>query len=296
MSEFLEHVEQIWEYVWIYVSSIPWGSVVEIFILYLVIYTILKGAKGSRFGQALAGLGVLAALLFAFSYLFHFEVLTRIVQFILIYIAVSSVVIFQPEIRRILMTVGAFGFFERPKHRPDGSVTPEYLVETILELSKIRMGALIALERGISLRSYEEAGIALDAIYSRELIQSIFTPPLPLHDGGMVLRNGRIASAHCIFPVSNHPDLIAHGMRHRAAVGLSEETDALVIIVSEESGAVSVAHNGRMIRLDGDSRASSLLRWARKALPEDSRDRGLIKYMTAPLQRFFAKITKGDRK
>lgn len=296
MSAFLEHVERIWEYVWIYVSSIPWGSVVEVFILYLVIYTILKGAKGSRFGQALAGLGVLAALLFAFSYLFHFEVLTRIVQFILIYIAVSSVVIFQPEIRRILMTVGAFGFFERPKHRPDGSVTPEYLVETILELSKIRMGALIALERGISLRSYEEAGIALDAIYSRELIQSIFTPPLPLHDGGMVLRNGRIASAHCIFPVSNHPDLIAHGMRHRAAVGLSEETDALVIIVSEESGAVSVAHNGRMIRLDGDSRASSLLRWAKKALPEDSRDRGLIKYMTTPLQRFFAKMTKGDRK
>ncbi|MBO7482544.1 MAG: diadenylate cyclase [Kiritimatiellae bacterium] len=296
MSEFLEHAGRICEFVWIYVSSIPWGSVVEVFILYLVIYAILKGAKGSRFGQALAGLGVLAALLFAFSYLFHFEVLTRIVQFLLLYIAVSSVVIFQPEIRRILMTVGAFGFFERPKHRPDGSVTPEYLVETILELAKIRMGALIALERGISLRSYEEAGIALDAIYSRELVQSIFTPPLPLHDGGMVLRNGRIASAHCIFPVSNHPDLIAHGMRHRAAVGLSEETDALVIIVSEESGAVSVAHNGRMIRLDGESRASSLLRWARKALPEDSRERGFLKYVTAPFQRLFARMTKGDRK
>ena len=275
--------------------SISISAVLQIAILYLVIYAILRGARGSRFGQALAGIGILAAFLSAFSYLFHFDVLTRIVQFLLLYIAVSSVVIFQPEIRRILMTVGAFGFIEKPKHTGDGSVTPEYLVETLLELSRVRMGALLAFERGISLRSYESTGVAVDALYSRELVRSIFTPPLPLHDGGMVIRNGRIASAHCIFPVSNHPDLIRHGMRHRAAVGLSEETDALVIVVSEESGAISVAHNGRMTKLDEENREAMLIRWVSKALPTDPRRLGLRHALATPLRKVINRITKGGR-
>ena len=271
------------------------SAILQIAILYLVIYTILKGARGSRFGQALAGIGILAALLSAFSYLFHFDVLTRIVQFLLVYIAVSSVVIFQPEIRRILMTVGAFGFLEKPKHGPDGAVTPEYLVETLLELSKERMGALLAFERGNSLRSYEATGVAVDALYSRELVRCIFTPPLPLHDGGVVIRDGRIASAHCLFPVSNHPDLIRNGMRHRAAVGLSEETDALIVVVSEETGTISVAHNGRMFRLESDGREAALLRWVSKALPPDPRRRGLRHALMQPLQKIFARLSKGDR-
>ena len=130
------------------------------------------------------------------------------------------------------------------------------------------MGALIAFERGISLRGYEETGVRLNALFSRELVQSIFTPPLPLHDGGMTMRDGRISSAHCIFPVSNNPDLLSSGMRHRAAVGLSEETDALIVVVSEESGAVSVAHNGRLFRYYGDMREAALRRWVTKAMRE----------------------------
>lgn len=277
-------------------ESVSISAIVQIAILYFVIYAILKGARGSRFGQALAGVGVLAALLTAFSYLFHFDVLTRIVQFLLLYIAVSSVVIFQPEIRRILMTVGAFGFLERPKHRPDGSVEPEFMVDSIIELSAMRVGALVAFERGISLRSYEDTGVSLDAVYSRELVRCIFTPPLPLHDGGLVMRDGRIASAHCIFPVSNRPDLINRGMRHRAAVGLSEETDALVVVVSEETGDVSVAHNGRLVCLSGPALRPSLLRWVSKALPEDPRGRSLLRLFSEPLHRLVAKLSKGDRK
>ncbi len=269
------------------------SAIVQIAILYLVIYTILKGARGSRFGQALAGVGILAMLLFAFSYLFHFDVLTRIVQFLLAYIAVSTVVIFQPEIRRILMTVGAFGFLEKPKHDSNGAVMPDYLVETLLELANSRMGALLAFERGISLRSYEGTGIALEAIYSRELARLIFTPPLPLHDGGVIIRNGRIASAHCIFPVSNNPDLISHGMRHRAAVGLSEETDALIVVISEESGAISIAHNGRMIKLEGDTRVA-LHRWVTKALRADPRQRGFVQLLTSAFHSLTARFTKGD--
>ena len=247
------------------------SAIVQIAILYFVFYAILKGAKGSRFGQALMGFGILAALLIAFVYLFHFDVLTRIVQFLLIYIAVSTVVIFQPEIRRILSAVGAFGFLEKPKYGPGDAATPDLVVETLIYLADKRIGALLAFERGISLRGYEETGVLLDAVFSRGLVTSIFTPPLPLHDGGAVLRNGRLSSAHCIFPVSNNPDLIANGMRHRAAVGLSEDTDALVVAVSEETGDISVARNGRLFRYRGAQREESLMRWVSKALPDTGR-------------------------
>ena len=256
----MSHLNAIWDMVSV-------SAVVQIAILYVVIYTILKYAKGSRFGQVLMGVGLLSAALIAFTFVFRFDVLSIIVKSLLIYLAISTVVIFQPEIRRVLGQVGAFGFLDKPKYAADGSATPEFIVQTIVALANRRIGALIAFERGISLRSYEATGVALDAMFSRELVETVFTPPLPLHDGGMTIRNGRIAAAHCVFPVSNNPDLISSGMRHRAAVGLSDETDALVIAVSEETGSVSVAHNGRLIRHVGDQRAQSLIRWVTKAMP-----------------------------
>ena len=265
------------------------SAVVQIAILYLVIYAILKSAKGSRFGQVLMGVGLLAAAMIVFTYVFEFDVLSVLVRSLLVYLAISTVVIFQPEIRRGLGQVGAFGFFDRPKYSPDGSVTPEFFVQTIVALADRRIGALIAFERGISLRSYEATGVALDAMFSRELVEAIFTPPLPLHDGGMTIRNGRIASAHCVFPVSNNPELITSGMRHRAAVGLSDETDALVIAVSEETGSVSVAHNGKLIRYVGDQRAQSLTRWVAKALPNGANHKNEF------FRKFYGRLTGKGR-
>ena len=272
------------------------SAIVQIAILYFVFYAILKGAKGSRFGQALMGFGILAALLIAFVYLFHFDVLTRIVQFLLIYIAVSTVVIFQPEIRRILSAVGAFGFLEKPKYGPGDAATPDLVVETLIYLADKRIGALLAFERGISLRGYEETGVLLDAVFSRGLVTSIFTPPLPLHDGGAVLRNGRLSSAHCIFPVSNNPDLIANGMRHRAAVGLSEDTDALVVAVSEETGDISVARNGKLFRYTGDQRAESLRRWLARTLPRADDGGSRLGALRKWLRKSADASPKGDRK
>lgn len=248
------------------IPDIMLSDVAQILILYLVIYSILKAAKGSRVGQVLTGVGIIAAAMVAFTFLFRFDVLSHIVQAILVYLAISTVVIFQPEIRRVLGQVGAFGYLERPKHYADGAATPELVVDAVLALSERRIGALIALERGISLRGYESTGVAADAIFTRELVTCLFTPPLPLHDGGVTIRNGRIAAAHCVFPVSNNPDLVARGMRHRAAVGLSEETDALVVVVSEETGAVSIAHNGKLVTYPLDARRTSLMRWVTKAM------------------------------
>ncbi|MBO7721685.1 MAG: diadenylate cyclase CdaA [Kiritimatiellae bacterium] len=257
-------------------NAVSVSAIVQIAILYFVIYAILKYARGSRFGQVLMGVGVITIAMFAVTFLFHFDVLSTIVQALLIYLAISTVVIFQPEIRRILSQVGAFGYFEKPKYTPEGCATTEFVTETILHLSSRRIGALIAFERGISLRGYEDTGVATDAVFSRELVETILTPPLPLHDGGLTIRNGRIAAAHCVFPVSNNPDLADSGMRHRAAVGLSEETDALVVVVSEETGVVSVAHNGKLIRYSGEQRAQSLMRWIDKAMPEGRRARSLF--------------------
>lgn len=275
--------------------NISLSDAVQIAILYFAIYAILKGAKGSRFGQALMGIGVLATLAGVFSFAFHFDVLSRIVQILLIYMAISTVVIFQPEIRRFLQAVGAFGYFEAPKHHADGSATPELVVETLQELAKRRMGALIAFERGISLRAYESTGVMTDAIFTPEMVKSIFTPPLPLHDGGVVMRDGRISSAHCIFPVSNNPNLIASGMRHRAAVGLSEETDALVIVVSEERGIISVARNGKLYRY-APGQTASLMRWVSRALPDDQRDTSLVSKLFKPFQRLFVQKEEAEEK
>ena len=273
------------------------SAIAQIFILYLVVYAILKRAKGSRFGQVLTGVGMLAAAMFAFTFLFHFDVLSAIVRALLVYLAISTVVIFQPEIRRVLSQVGAFGSMERRRYGPGGAATPALVAEAVVALSSRRIGALLAFERGISLKGYEETGVPLNATFSRELLECLFTPPMPLHDGGVTLRDGRISAAHCVFPVSGNPDLAGGGMRHRAAVGLSEETDALVVVVSEETGAVSVAHNGRLVRYSGEQCAPSLERWLAKALPGRRRPGRVASFLASKfLSRLPGRFAKGSGK
>jgi diadenylate cyclase len=275
-------------------SAAEWpdlSTVAQIAILAVAIYAILKRARGSRFGQALLGVVFLAVLLMLFTFVLHFDVLSVILKSLLAYLAISTVVIFQPEIRRMLSQFGAFGSLERRRFQASGAATPEYAAETILHLSKQRTGALLAFERGISLRSYEETGVPLHADLTCELLSCILTPPLPLHDGGITVRDGRLVAAHCVFPVSNSPSLVTSGMRHRAAVGLSEDTDAIVVVVSEESGNVSVAHNGRLIRLGrGGDASDSLVRWVSKALDRERRGNRWL----APIQALFTK--KGTKK
>lgn len=250
--------------------QIGFNDAIQILILFFGVYALIRYVKGTRSAQVLLGFCVLVVSLLLFTSLFRFDVLARVVYFLLIYLALSMVVVFQQEIRRVLALVGGQHLFSRQYALRQSSL-PEVLCRCVLNLSQARIGALIAVERGISLCSYEDSGVKLNALVSRELLVSIFTPPLPLHDGGIIIREGRIAAAHCLFPVSNQSELISSGMRHRAAVGLSEETDAVVIVVSEETGRISAAYNGRLHQYSEDKVDKLILRWLRVAMPNDRR-------------------------
>ena len=273
------------------------SPIIQIIILWFSIYAILKRAKGSRFGQALMGVGILVTILALFTYLLNFTVLAALIKYLLIYFAISSVVIFQPEIRRFLATIGALGNFDRQSQSYDNDkLTPESFTEIIKELSIKKMGALFAFERGISLRGYEETGIRLDAVISPELIITIFTPPLPLHDGGAIIRNGRLASAHCLFPVSHNSALARNGMRHRAMVGISEETDAVSVMVSEETGNICVAYKGKLVTFKQGCDPTIITHWIRKAIPDNTSESNFFPKQIKSLKKFWNNILQGIEK
>jgi len=171
--------------------------------------------------------------------------LTYFFAFFLVLIAI----IFQPELRDGLMQLGKRHIFYVEPKKEEIEKTLREIVSAAGALSRKKIGALVAIQRDIGLKRYAESGVILDAELSSELIQNIFYPGAPLHDGGLIVQGTKMVAASCLFPLSDNPDLErALGMRHRAAVGLSENSDALIVIVSEESGAISLAINGQLTR------------------------------------------------
>jgi len=247
------------------IQQIGWKDIAQILILYLAVYSLLRYVRGTRSAQMLLGGGLIIVALLVLTYLLGFDVLSQVIYFLLGYMAIILIVVFQHELRRFLALLVGKTLFPKTIGMSQLHV-PDNLSLCIQKLSSKKIGALIAIERGISLTGYEDTGIKLDAIIGPELMISLFTPPLPLHDGGAIIRNGRIAAAHCLFPISNQPALNTSGMRHRAAVGLSEETDAVIVAVSEETGTVSVAYSGKLRRYPEDSE-KRVLRWLRFAMP-----------------------------
>ncbi len=162
-------------------------------------------------------------------------------------LTVTLVIIFQPELRHALARLGSANWFSF--NRSQKQAFFEVFSDTVICLSQKRTGALIAFERGISLGEHAETGVRLDAIFSKELVQTIFNPKTALHDGGMIISNETIHSAGCVFPVTQrHLSDRSLGLRHRAAIGVSEETDAVAIVVSEETGNISICADGKMER------------------------------------------------
>jgi diadenylate cyclase len=155
-------------------------------------------------------------------------------------------VIFQPELRRILAQLGNFPLFQTPHEQRENI---EVIIQTVERLADVRIGALIALEQSIQLQESVESGISIDCVATPEMLETIFFPNNAIHDGGVIIKGDRIAYAACIFPLTRRQDLNKSlGTRHRAAIGLSEETDAVIVVVSEETGAISYAFKGALVR------------------------------------------------
>ena len=229
--------------------SIIWRPILEIAILWYVFYLLLIFIKGTPAVQVLKGL-IFLIILFVVS-LFVAQQLNLIIiswilpKFLAIFL-ITFLIIFQPELRRGLAQLGQgpiLGLFFREERIIDE------ITEAVYGLAKKKIGAIIALEREIGLKPYIESGVPLDSKVNSELLHTIFMPNTPLHDGGVVIQNGRITAAGCLFPLTQNPRISKTlGTRHRAAVGLTDETDALVIVVSEETGAVSLAREGKLVR------------------------------------------------
>ncbi len=224
----------------------PVRDTLDILLVAAGIYWLLLLIRGTRAIQILVGLIVLIALSLA-SQLFQLAALGMILERLLEPAVLIIVILFQNDIRRALARVGR-GFFPSFSAQRETQVVEE-IVRAAGALSQRRHGALIVLERESNLGDLIEAGVAVDASLSKELLASIFQPSSPMHDGAVVIQDGRVSSAGCILPLTLRTDLPEGlGTRHRAAVGITEETDALVVVVSEETAKISVVLNGEMIR------------------------------------------------
>jgi diadenylate cyclase len=239
-------------------------DVTQILILAMALYYFFRLVRGTRSAQMMLGLGLVLVAVIGLTLLAKLEVLAWILGTLSVYVAVSLVVIFQPEIRRALAMVGGGALVggAGTSHVP----VAERLVSIVTRLAARRHGALLAIERDIALKSFLESGVLIDAPLEEDLLLTIFYPRTPLHDGGVILRGDRIFAARCVFPLTQRADLDGElGTRHRAAIGLSEETDAVVIVVSEETGAISIAHDGRLFQALGPDK---LRRYLVALLPE----------------------------
>lgn len=223
-----------------------WRAPVEVGILAVVLYYIYLYLRGTHGARILIGLALVFLTLTFFSQIFDLTVIGWILRSLSVFLAVALVVIFQPELRRALTDLGSHPFFTSAFEKRE---TIEEITDTVFEIASKGFGALLAVEREISLKSFIETGVHVDAEFSKELVLTIFQPKTVLHDGGLVIRNDRIEAAACIFPLTQREDLDRNlGLRHRAALGLCEESDALAIVVSEETGQVSICHNGILER------------------------------------------------
>src|SRR5580704_3250754 len=222
-------------------------AVVEMAILWLVFYRILLFFEGTRAFQVLRGITYLIIALLV-SQVLGFTVLDWLLRnFFSIWIIVI-VVIFQHELRSGLARLGQQHLFTISLGEPEIKAIVEEICDTVSRLSKRKNGCLIAIEREMKLDLYIESGIVIDGKVSSALLQSIFMPGTPMHDGGVIIRGERVAASSCLFPLSDNPSVgKTVGTRHRAALGLSEHTDALVVLVSEESGEMSIAFEGHFI-------------------------------------------------
>ena len=227
-----------------------WRPLLEILFIWMLLYYVIRFFQGTRAMQVLMGL-VMLAVIFNIAKLLGLNTINWVLTKLFAVGVVAFLIIFQPELRRGLARIGQNTFLSG--YLKKGGTVDE-LIQACEHLSRNKTGALIAMERDIGLKNYIESGMLLDAKVSRELLITLFQTNTPTHDGAIIIVGDRIAACGALFPLSQNPDIPrVLGTRHRAAVGVTEETDAVCVIVSEETGSVSVAVHGKLTRnLDGE--------------------------------------------
>lgn len=227
-------------------AALHWKDAVEIALLAVAIYYTWKFFRGTPGANVLVGLVVIFLSATMLSQLLGLTVIGSIFESLSKVLVIALVIIFQPELRRGLAALGGNRLFFGAQQNRE---TLDLVREMTFDLANRQLGALIAIERGQNIESFAESGVKIDCALSSEMVVSVFFPKTPLHDGGIIIRGDRIVSAACIFPVTQRADLDRTlGLRHRAALGLAEESDAIVIVVSEETGVVSLCHRGAIER------------------------------------------------
>jgi diadenylate cyclase len=252
-----------------------WRAALEILLLAVGIYYVFLFVRGTRGWPVVIGFLLLFAVTLV-TWALRLEVVSWLLGKFFAFSAFAILVIFQPELRRMLSELGSLPFFYTTREQRENI---EMIIQTVERLSEVKIGALIALEQSIQLQEVVESGIVVDCEATPEMLETIFFPNNAIHDGGAILKGDRIAYAACIFPLTQRQDLNKSlGTRHRAAIGLTEETDAIVVAVSEETGLISYAYKGQLVRgvsqevlrafltsvLVKPSRSRNLIEWFRK--------------------------------
>jgi diadenylate cyclase len=237
---------------WIYAvlrrPTLSWWDLLDILVVAVLVYEVLKLIRGTRAVQMGLGGGVLVGL-FYLSRWGHLETVNWLIRNLAGYIVFAVIVLFQADIRRALAHLGRAPFFRYLAQSESAEESVEELVVAATMLSSQHTGAIVAVERLIGLRNYIEGGIPLDAVLTYDLIVSIFQPDSPLHDGAVIVQGDRVAAAACFLPLTVNPKLSKElGSRHRAAIGLTEENDSIAIVVSEETGNISIVSDGQIER------------------------------------------------
>ena len=228
------------------ILNVIWKPAIEILILAVGIYYILRFVWGTRGFSILTGFLVVLLTLALITSFFDLTVLRWLLTTFFAFFAVAVLVIFQPELRRLLAQLGNLPLFQTTHEQRENI---EVIVQTAERLADVRIGALIAIEQSIQLQESVESGIEIDCVATPEMLETIFFPNNAIHDGGAIIKGDRITHAACIFPLSRRGDLAKTlGTRHRAAIGLTEETDAIVVVISEETGSISYAYKGILVR------------------------------------------------
>ena len=244
-----------------FLNFLSWRDAIDVIAVAIIVYNLLLLIRGTRAVQVLLGILVLVATAYV-ARAFQLHSLQTLLQQSTLLLPFAVIVLFQTQIRKALVNFGKNPLYGLavPQHVESGF---QEIVLAATTMSERKVGALIVIERLEGLRDYVENGIVLDAVVSLDLLLTIFSPATPLHDGAVIVQRDRLAAAACFLPLTSNPELSTrYGTRHRAALGITEETDALAVVVSEETGRISVAVNGQLTEnLDARSLRSQLYRF-----------------------------------